>query len=223
MPYENSFKISLIFSLLIHGFLLYKLPHFDTSSLDKSLQQIEVNYYKLQMLKLKTDEVKSDFTKKPISENFKLIKKEDLPSPANKFKNAPSFLKEFQSAPKKQTVIKPLHLQKKISLPEVKSEKRIKNPKYNSYYEAVRDKIRKCAYDNYNRYETGEVYLVFVVNNDGSLKDAKIVEEKTQAAGYLKEVALQSLKDASPYPVFPDGLAYPELSFNVIISFEISE
>jgi len=34
-------------------------------------------------------------------------------------------------------------------------------------------------------------------------------------------VAEKSIFDASPFPAFPKDLDYPELSFNVIISFQI--
>ncbi len=221
MTYENTFKVSFVASILIHGFLLYQLPHLDTSRLNKSLQEIEVTYYKFQMLKLKSEDTKVTLAKNIIKRSPMLIKKDNLPSPASR--DAASFFKRFQMAQKNQAFIKQLHPQKRISVPELKSENKIKNPKYNNYYQTVRDKIRRRAYDNYLRYETGEVYLVFVVLRDGSLKDARIVEEKTRAVDYLKEVAIGSVKEASPYPAFPEGLSYPELSFNVIISFEISD
>jgi outer membrane biosynthesis protein TonB len=47
------------------------------------------------------------------------------------------------------------------------------------------------------------------------------VEEKSSADVYLTEIALKSVNDASPFPKFPTELDYFQLSFNVIISFEI--
>ena len=90
-----------------------------------------------------------------------------------------------------------------------------------NYYQLVREKIRRCAYQNYSRTDTGEVYLTFIINSDGSLKDIRLVEEKSSAAGYLKDIALQSVKDASPFPPFSKELDYPKLTFNVVISFAI--
>ncbi|MDP2938859.1 MAG: hypothetical protein Q8O13_02095 [Candidatus Omnitrophota bacterium] len=219
MPQENVFRFSLIVSVIIHAFFLYKLPHLNTSSLNKSLQEIEVTYYKLQMLKLKTEDSRVAF-KKPQEEKVTLLKKENPPSPL--LKEAESFFKKNQSVQKNPMSVKQFSSLKRISVPEVKSDNKIKNPKYNNYYQVIREKVRRYAYGNYTRYETGEVYLVFVVLRDGSLKDVRLIEEKTKANSYLKEIALKSIKDASPYPSFPEGLSYPELSFNVIISFEIS-
>ncbi|MFA5096925.1 MAG: hypothetical protein WC478_06260 [Candidatus Omnitrophota bacterium] len=111
-------------------------------------------------------------------------------------------------------------IKKKITLPAVELKK-ISNPSYISYYQLVREKIRRAAYQNYDRDETGEVYLTFMVSSAGYLQEARLVEEKTRAASYLKEIALASVRTASPFPSFPKELDYPQLSFNVVISFEV--
>jgi TonB family protein len=113
-----------------------------------------------------------------------------------------------------------LAIKKKISLPAIEMAK-INNPSYISYYQIVREKIRRSAYQNYTHNETGEVYISFIITNDGYIKDVRLAEEKTMANDYLKNIALRSIKDASPFPNFPKELDYPQLSFNIIISFEI--
>lgn len=122
----------------------------------------------------------------------------------------------------KPALIKPdiIAIKKKITLPQLDLGK-IGNPSYISYYQVVREKIRRAAYQNYNRNETGEVYLTFVISNAGYLKEVRLVEEKTQAADYLKEIALTSVRNASPFPSFPKELDYSQLTFNVVISFEV--
>lgn len=122
----------------------------------------------------------------------------------------------------KPQLIKPdaITANKKISLPDVDMG-RIDNPSYISYYQIVREKIRRAAFRNYSRSETGEVYLTFIITNDGLLKDARLVEAKSSKSSYLCGIALSSVKTASPFPNFPKELDYQELSFNVIISFEI--
>ena len=111
-------------------------------------------------------------------------------------------------------------IKKKIILPPIEMA-RIDNPSYINYYQIVREKIRRSAYQNYSHNSTGEVYVSFVISNDGYVKDVRLVEEKTNATSYLKEIALKSVKSASPFPDFPKELDYPQLSFNIIISFEI--
>jgi len=85
----------------------------------------------------------------------------------------------------------------------------------------VREKIRRAAYQNYSRIDTGEVFLSFIISNDGYVRDTNLVEEKSSTNFYLREIALRSIKEASPFPNFPKELDYPQLSFNVVISFEV--
>jgi outer membrane biosynthesis protein TonB len=122
----------------------------------------------------------------------------------------------------KPDFVKPdiISVKKKITLPAVDIEK-INNPTYIGYYHIVREKIRRAAYHNYTRTETGEVYLSFVISSVGDIKGLRLVEEKSSSNQYLRGIALRSIGDAAPFPNFPKELDYPQLSFNVVISFEI--
>lgn len=110
-----------------------------------------------------------------------------------------------------------------ISVPVLTAQK-ITNPKYIGYNDRLRDKIRNRAYFYIDdpKFQAGEVYLTFVLSADGTLKDLKVSEERSRANEYLREVGLRSVRESGPFPPFPDELKYPELSFNVIISFEVS-
>jgi outer membrane biosynthesis protein TonB len=111
-------------------------------------------------------------------------------------------------------------IKKKITLPEIDAAK-IDNPSYISYYQIVREKIRRSAYRNYTRNEMGEVYLSFVISRDGYIRGINLIESKTTASNFLKGIASRSVKEASPFPSFPKELDYPQLSFNIVISFEL--
>ncbi|MFA5275493.1 MAG: energy transducer TonB [Candidatus Omnitrophota bacterium] len=139
-----------------------------------------------------------------------------------KFFNQEKQLNLRDSALMKPVLVKPdvISIRKKITLPPVDLDK-INNPSYISYYQIVREKIRRAAYQNYTHADTGEVYVTFVISNDGYLRESRLVAERSTAVGYLRETALRSVKDASPFPNFPKELDYRELSFNVVISFEI--
>lgn len=115
-----------------------------------------------------------------------------------------------------------ISIKKKISLPAVDMDKsKINNPSYISYYQLVREKIRRSAYQNYTRTETGEAYLSFVVARDGGLEDVHVIDERSSQNSYLQATALKSIRESAPFPVFPKDLDYPRLSFNVVISFEV--
>jgi outer membrane biosynthesis protein TonB len=110
---------------------------------------------------------------------------------------------------------------KKVTLPQLEMNVKIKSASYNGYYELIREKIRHAAYQNYAQTETGEVYIAFVIGSRGELKDVRYIEERSTPSFYLKEISMRSVKEASPFPPFPGDLDYPQLSFNVIISFQI--
>ncbi len=124
----------------------------------------------------------------------------------------------------KQPIKMPNLVEKRsISLPVLTAQK-ITNPQYLSYNDRIRDKIRNRAYFYIDdpKFEAGEVYMTFVVSSDGNLKDLQVINERSRANEYLREVGLRSIRESSPFPAFPPELRYPELSFNVVISFEVS-
>jgi hypothetical protein len=111
-------------------------------------------------------------------------------------------------------------IHKKINLPPVDLEK-INDPYYISYYQIVREKIRRSSYQMYSKNEKGEVYVSFVVYQTGELKDVRIDNNKTKCSDDLKELAIISIKGAAPFPEFPVELQrYRELNFKIILSFE---
>ncbi len=113
---------------------------------------------------------------------------------------------------------------RQISVPVIEAEK-ISHSRYLTYHDQVRNRIRARAYfyiDNPS-FEVGEVYLTFVLKANGQLEAVKIIPEKTRANTFLRSVAVRSIKESAPFPSFPDDLKYPELTFNVVISFEVAE
>lgn len=211
------FQITFLISIIAHGVILLQNSNLRLFSKNNQEQKLEVRYLKADKKpeeKPKTATLKKEhFLKLPakITENKKI---------------PPPFIDKEASLPesifKKPVFIRPdiIAIRKKITLPPVDMDK-INNPSYISYYQIVREKIRRAAYQNYTRTETGEAYLSFLVTREGNLKTVHLVEEKSSKSAYLQETALRSIKDASPFPAFPKELDYPHLSFNVVISFQI--
>ena len=248
MIVDRLLQFTLAVSIFVHGAILLSSPNFNPFTPAPKTQEIAVHYIKEN---LKTKSMFKSFSEPgrqklmPVSEPFlKLDSKmvtgtRRLPLPYVEQENSSGGSKELSGRLKSGGLVssgqghqprgfsKPtfinsqvLAIKKKITLPAIEMAK-IDNPSYISYYQIVREKIRRSAYQNYTHNETGEVYISFIISNDGYIKDVRLAEEKTTANDYLKNIALRSIRDASPFPNFPKELDYPQLSFNIIISFEI--
>jgi hypothetical protein len=115
-----------------------------------------------------------------------------------------------------------MELSRKVSIRPVLSQK-INNPVYTVYSQMVRDRIEEKAYQNYDKMEAGFVYLSFVLDDHGVLKDAQIIPEKTSASEHLQEIAIKSLRDASPFPAFLKGMTLWEYPFEIEIQYRVND
>jgi len=151
-------------------------------------------------------------------------KRDAFSSIGRNIKDISKFTGKFKLNKKQSPKIKILDIERRVTVPLFKTDK-ITNPKYLSYNENVRQRIRQQAYSyvDHPEFDAGEVYLTFVLISDGSLKQTKVIEDKTAANPYLRTIGLRSIKEANPFPPFPKDLNYPELTFNVVISFEVKE
>ena len=235
---DRLLQITLAVSVLVHGLIILPRANFNPFTPAPKIQEIAVRYIK------ENSVVRSPLKNPPELGRQRLMPKAEpflkldskmvtgtrrAPPAYIEQENSSGVLKSPLNSQDHKSIgfSKPvfmnsqvLAIKKKITLPAIEMAK-IDNPSYISYYQIVREKIRRSAYQNYTHNETGEVYASFIITNDGYIKDVRIAEDKTSANDYLKNIALRSIKDASPFPNFPKELDYPQLSFNIIISFEI--
>jgi len=230
MRINKIFLLALFISTAIHTGILLQGSRFNSLYFKNKNPEIKVSY--LKRVEDKKERPKSSVARvsgRPEIFKFpaKIIANDSMPPRYASVEREKEFRqnKAFPSA--EQAFTKPSLIRgedfinkKKISFPSVDLDK-INNPSYISYYQIVREKIRRAAYQNYSRTEEGEIYLSFIIINNGSLRDVRIVREKSTNSQYLTGVALKSINEASPFPLFPKELDYKELTFNVIISFEI--
>ncbi len=230
---------TLIISILAHAGILLPRPNFNLFTPAPKVQKISVRYIKdtslIRPAPKKISEPDLDQLTTTRSEPFLKLESKIItaakraPLPYFDPQDSPADLEaSVNRQPGRPTEIsKPafinsevMAIKKKITLPAIEMAK-IDNPSYISYYQIVREKIRRSAYQNYTHNETGEIYASFIISNDGYIRDVRLAEDRTAPNDYLKSIALRSIRDASPFPNFPKELDYPQLSFNIIISFEI--
>lgn len=192
---------------------------------------MSVTYYAvkkkpMRVVQITSDEIKIVKPSKSPQDVDVLSKKlNTIVSLGNNFRDI-SKSKEVIPAGRKQSpkIVSLNDVEKRITVPVLKSEK-ITNPKYLSFSEGIRQKIRQRAFGfvNHPDFKAGEVYLTFVLDSSGKLQDVKIIDEKTHANDFLRDVGLKSVRESGPFAPFPKDLNYAELTFNVIISFEMGE
>lgn len=154
----------------------------------------------------------------PLDSKIPLPPKEKVPLP--EFPRQSIFNKDAPVEKKKSDSDNQIP-QKMVVMPDIPSET-AKSPEYKSYYQLIREKIRRFSYYNYHKLEEGEVLVSFILDPQGGVIDAAIDAKKSSPSPYLRETALKSVKEASPYPAFPEKLKKNKtLSFNVVISFEL--
>ena len=224
---NRTLQVAFMISFGVHAVIVAQNPGylFFQSPQEKS-RNIEINYIKKPVIIKQAQGRALPLRKEPLLDLSSKVSMNKMNPPpfvdrdAASKSNMQAIRKELLF--EKPALIKPdiIAIKKKITLPAVDLGK-IGSPSYISYYQIVREKIRRAAYQNYNRNDTGEVYITFIISSAGYLKDVRLIEEKSVAADYLKVIALNSVKNASPFPNFPKELDYPQLSFNVVISFEV--
>ncbi len=220
MTENKIFSYALLLSLIIHAALLSRFSFHHPRLLKETIRPLELTYQPVKAL-IHKQETK---VKLPLVDSRMSSSKIPLEAHVQK---GPPLIKETGTLPQEWQLEKSPSVRidtrpvgRKISVPELKSEK-INNPVYLDYYQIVRNRIKDRAYRNYSRMDAGEVYLTFVLASDGFLKQIKLIDEKTSAGAYLQDISLKSIRESSPFPSFPHDLTYPELSFNVVISFEV--
>lgn len=227
MLLEDLFYMALLISLSVHlslagGSLFVK----GKETARVKAKKIEVLYKAPKKEKPKPQPVKPK-PEETIPENVEKVTLQDSLSAVMLVKDhskQPDALKVYERVPEKVRTYN-MTAKKAVSVPPLQSEK-INNPSYANYYSLVRGRIKQRAYFNYSansEYYAGEVYLTFILTSDGSLKELQILEDRTTAGQYLRTIGLKSIKEAVPYPPFPKELRYPELTFNVVISFQVRE
>jgi hypothetical protein len=222
---DRRFFHAFLVSLITHGAVIAAFSFPILLPVLQKEKGVRVSYVKTPPQAFIAEKLKDPSLKRDARETPRTIGRKPLPLPGldkdtffqkstDKMRDRAAVLKPEVSEPEMPS------FKKKVTLPPLDLGK-FNDPTYSRYYQVVREKIRHAAYQNYTRTETGQVYLTFVLAKDGSLQAVKLVEERSTPDVYLREVALRSIREAAAFPVFPAALDYPELTFNIVISFEV--
>ncbi len=98
------------------------------------------------------------------------------------------------------------------------------NPQGQSYYSIVRQKVQNKVYQLYARPDEGMVAVVLRLDQKGNVRKFRIIEDKTHATPYLRNLVRRSVKSIGRFPKFPESLSeFKELDFTINVSFKVEE
>ena len=91
------------------------------------------------------------------------------------------------------------------------------------YFLTVREKIKEILEKNKNKFQReGDVYVQFKIGSDGLLTDLSLAKNGDSASGSLEKIALESVRNASPFPPFKKEISDKELFFKLPIRFTLN-
>jgi len=243
--YENkSFQLAVLVSVLLHFTVFLSAPYVGVMPKKQPFEPIKVAY-----VKVKEKEPPKKFVgKKPESPHHQVlppiapealpeVRKEDITDPLPVFELLPQAVPKHEQVKKEGPTVETIGLGSSgraiIGGKGDKFETVVNNEKdsgrkatYISYYRSVREKIRYYADKNYIKEGSasqGEIFLSFVVTSGGELLHIMIIDARSAEDLLLRNLAIDSVRDASPFPVFPEGMTQHQITFNVVISFELNK
>lgn len=222
MVKDRIFTTALFISLGVHTVFLFNLPLTNRVFLKnvRPYNKLEVTYYNIkEPAKLLSAISPKNLPIDPV-DNFN--KKFGLPSKKQTASKKEPILEQKKKIESTSVIRETFNVPKAV-VTDLKSD--LKNKAgYDNYYRIVREKIRRAALLNRPAdFQEGSTYLAFSVKKDGSLEGLKIISSKTIASAILKEAALKSVRDASPFPPLPNELNQDSIHFSVIISFVLDK
>jgi outer membrane biosynthesis protein TonB len=243
--YENkSFQLAILVSVLLHFTVFLSAPYVGVMPKKQLFEPIKVAYLKVK----EKEPPKKLVVKKAKSSHYQVfppvapealpeVRKEDIANPLPIFEplrqTAPKQEQVKKEEPTVETIGPGLSGRAVIGGNGDKFETVVNNEKdsgrkatYISYYRSVREKIRYYADKNYIKEGSasqGEIFLSFVVTSGGDLLHIMIIDAKSAEDLLLRNLAINSIRDASPFPAFPQGMTQHQITFNVVISFELNK
>jgi protein TonB len=202
---NKTFKNAIIISMSVHAAIILPLCTAPFMK-EPAKKELVVDYVRLkEALKLKTPVTDVEL-KVPESPKVELKPK-------------------VEAAPAPRAPTDKVEAKKDATQELAQKQQRIRTTKdYVNYYQLLREKIRQKVKRNYtDSYGEGEIHLNFVLSANGSLASCEV--DRAISAGDaelsgLAELAVSSVRQASPFPPFPKALEIPAMNFSVTVVFK---
>lgn len=217
---NRPFQLALALSFLLHSFFLFvglpRLKFF--SGPDKKITNTEITYYKIRTRQARPSRINVQSQAKLKDVQRQIIEK----TPSLEHKSLSIEQKSTIPDILSETLKDKPSAQLTVDLSNIIEDFKGK-PVYLNYFQMIRENIRQKALKNYpGQTISGDITVSFVITSAGMLKSVRIIDEKSSSNQDLRAVAIQSIQEASPYPVFPRSFKQSEIRFNILISFKMT-
>lgn len=234
---NRSFQFAVLVSLLLHFTIFLSAPYTAILPGKDPVKSIKVAYFKTEKSPKKLMKQRSkSYTLPPVApEALPEVRGDDIVNPMPV--PQPQIVAKSEGIKKEEPIVETIvsgsggravigGKDKKFEAVVNDEKDSVKKATYISYYRLVREKIRYYANRNYIKegsVNQGEVFLSFVVTSRGELIHIMIIDKKSADDALLRDIAINSIRDASPFSAFPQGMNQYQITFNVVISFELNK
>ncbi len=214
---DNIFRICLVLSISLHAGLM--LPWSFLNLFSKTYagyQNIELTYFSgNKTLEARVNELQDVYAKKTSPESIKSSTPDVDRKPKAEVKTPAEDKTDKEKEAGSTTEAKTAAQEQKVEVADIGAQK---GAVYEKYYLDVRDKIRLVIEKNKRGFlKESEIYVRFVVDKNGGLKDLRLYKASGRDAASLEVLAVRSIKEAAPFPPFSDKIKEEELQFNLPI------
>ncbi len=136
----------------------------------------------------------------------------------------PEEIEKFMPKEQKAEVPRSVKAEKKLVRKEMKKKaekvmaEQSERKLYSEYYLQITQRLYDYIQRNYiDLGLKGEVNVVFLIDKNGNLVGEPAVIGDVEPA--IRDLAIEVVKKASPYPSFPEGLKKDKEAFNILLSF----
>lgn len=214
---DNIFRICLILSISLHAGIMIPWSFLNFfAAKDAGCQNIELTYFSgAKAMEARVNKLQDAYAKKLSPEPVKSNTPDVEPKP-NAEVRTPAENKLNKEKEEGSAVAEKAAAQEhEIEIPDIGAQK---GAVYEKYYLDVRGKIRSIIEKNKRaQLKESEIYVRFVVDRQGALRDLRLYKASGAGAGNLEALAIRSIKEAAPFPPFGDKIKEDELQFNLPI------
>jgi protein TonB len=92
--------------------------------------------------------------------------------------------------------------------------------RYAAMIRGLIDRRKEYPYQARRQNQEGSVQIRFILSRQGVLNGEPVMEKQSRYR-HLNESALEAVKNAAPFPPFPEEIREEEMSFQVVVSFSL--